>query len=463
MQIKRSSILSQAVKRLSFSATSTPFLRFASLSALGLALCLSLNGCSIANEDETEQKIEVTETKKTEQEMTPVEKFIAECDRCVLGDISHLPELIATYQSSYTGRTDYTPESFTYQHLEPTLAFERCAQKAAQEGDRSAFDSMIIRPARVARIARYFYAMNNPTQGAFWLQRIINTQGEVRGLEVAGRIFIQDTRTIGVGVRLLEQSARLGNRNARQMLLGLMNPGSTYYQEITRNTLSDSTDGEDSNSGDSATDSLQSSLSDDINATRAARRAAINDQHSLRNRAQAQQNISNLAAKQAEADAAFAADAATEADTADADTVLLNGSNSPATSENTPPQTATAPEGSAMDAINSTDGELNVPLEVYATKTPNTANTAAQASATAGATASKSGANTSSSSGQVGSTLVPNAQLRNQLQNQERLRSLETRAEEAAQRARARIAEKHGQTQQPASAPAPAQSQDSAN
>ena len=469
MQIKRFSTLSPAVKRLSFNATSTPFLRFASLSALSLALCLSLNGCSIANEDETEQKIEVTETKKTEQEMTPVEKFIAECDRCVLGDISHLPELIATYQSTYTGRTDYTPESFTYQHLEPTLAFERCAQKAAQEGDRSAFDSMIIRPARVARIARYFYAMNNPTQGAFWLQRIINTQGEVRGLEVAGRIFIQDTRTIGVGVRLLEQSARLGNRNARQMLLGLMNPGSTYYQEITRNTLSDSTNGEDSNSGDSTTDSLQSSLSDDINATRAARRAAINDQHSLQNRAQAQQNISNLAAKQAEADAAFAADAAnaadadTEADTADADTVLLNGNNSPATTENTPPQTATAPEGSAMDAINSTDGELNVPLEVYANKTTNTADTSAQASATAGATASKSGANTSSSSGQAGSTLVPNAQLRNQLQNQERLRALETRAEEAAQRARARIAEKHGQTQQPAPAPAPEQSQDSAN
>lgn len=463
MQIKRFSTLSQAVQRLSFNAPPTPFLRFASLSALGMALCLSLNGCSIANEDETEQKIEVTETKKTEQEMTPVEKFIAECDRCVLGDISHLPELIATYQSTYTGRTDYTPESFTYQHLEPTLAFERCAQKAAQEGDRSAFDSMIIRPARVARIARYFYAMNNPTQGAFWLQRIINTQGEVRGLEVAGRIFIQDTRTIGVGVRLLEQSARLGNRNARQMLLGLMNPGSTYYQEITRNTLSDSTDGEDSNSADSASDSLQSSLSDDINATRAARRAAINDQHSLQNRAQAQQNISNLAAKQAETDAAFAADADTEADTADADTVLLNGSNSPTASENTPLQTATAPEGSAMDAINSTDGELNVPLEVYANKTPNTADTSAQASATAGATASKSGANTSSSSGQVGSTLVPNAQLRNQLQNQERLRALESRAEEAAQRARARIAEKHGQTQQPAPAPAPEQSQDSAN
>lgn len=457
MQIKRFSTLSQAVQRLSFSATSsTPTMRLASLSALSLALCLSLNGCSIANEDETEQKIEVTETKKTEQEMTPVEKFIADCDRCVLGDISHLPELIATYQSTYTGHTDYTPDSFTYQHLEPTLAFERCAQKAAQEGDRSAFDSMIIRPARVARIARYFYAMNNPTQGAFWLQRIINTQGEVRGLEVAGRIFIQDTRTIGVGVRLLEQSARLGNRNARQMLLGLMNPGSTYYQEITRNTLSDSTDGEDSNSADSASDSLQSSLSDDINATRAARRAAINDQHSLQNRAQAQQNISNLAAKQAEADAALAA----EADTADADTEIIKGNATPAAPENTP-QTSGNLGGSAMDAINSTDGELNVPLEVYANKTPNTADTSAQASATAGATASKSGANTSSSSGQVGSTLVPNAQLRNQLQNQERLRALETRAEEAAQRARARIAEKHGQTQQPAPAPAPAQSQDS--
>ena len=455
MQIKRFSTLSQAVQRLSFNAPPTPFLRFASLSALGMALCLSLNGCSIANEDETEQKIEVTETKKTEQEMTPVEKFIAECDRCVLGDISHLPELIATYQSTYTGRTDYTPESFTYQHLEPTLAFERCAQKAAQEGDRSAFDSMIIRPARVARIARYFYAMNNPTQGAFWLQRIINTQGEVRGLEVAGRIFIQDTRTIGVGVRLLEQSARLGNRNARQMLLGLMNPGSTYYQEITRNTLSDSTDGGDSNSADSASDSLQSSLSDDINATRAARRAAINDQHSLQNRAQAQQNISNLAAKQAETDAAFAADADTEADKADADTVLLNGSNSPAASENTPPQTATVPEGSAMDAINSTDGELNVPLEVYANKAP-TGPASAEANSS-----SKQKADVRS--GQAGSTLVPNAQLRNQLQNQERLRALETRAEEAAQRARARIAKKHGQAQQPEPAPAPTPNQDYAN
>ena len=456
MQIKRFSTLSQAVKCLSFSATSTPFLRFASLSALGLALSLSLNGCSIANEDETEQKIEVTETKKTEQEMTPVEKFIADCDRCVLGDIRHLPELIATYQSTYTGRTDYTPESFTYQHLEPTLAFERCAQKAAQEGDRSAFDSMIIRPARVARIARYFYAMNNPTQGAFWLQRIINTQGEVRGLEVAGRIFIQDTRTIGVGVRLLEQSARLGNRNARQMLLGLMNPGSTYYQEITRNTLSDSTDGEDSNSADSTSDSLQSSLSDDINATRAARRAAINDQHSLQNRAQAQQNISNLAAKQAEANAALAADDDNDlgADTADADTELLNGNNSPTTPEYTP-QTSGDLGGSAMDAINSTDGELNVPLEVYATKAPTSADKAAQASATASA-GSKAGANAGSGSGQNGSTLVPNAQIRNQLQNQERLRSLESRAEEAAQRARARIAEKHGQTQQPAPAPAPA-------
>ena len=464
MQIKRFSTLSQAVQRLSFSATSsTPTMRLASLSALSLALCLSLNGCSIANEDETEQKIEVTETKKTEQEMTPVEKFIADCDRCVLGDISHLPELIATYQSTYTGHTDYTPDSFTYQHLEPTLAFERCAQKAAQEGDRSAFDSMIIRPARVARIARYFYAMNNPTQGAFWLQRIINTQGEVRGLEVAGRIFIQDTRTIGVGVRLLEQSARLGNRNARQMLLGLMNPGSTYYQEITRNTLSDSTDGEDSNSADSTSDSLQSSLSDDINATRAARRAAINDQHSLQNRAQAQQNISNLAAKQAEANAALAADDDNDlgADTADADTELLNGNNSPTTPEYTP-QTSGDLGGSAMDAINSTDGELNVPLEVYATKAPTSADKAAQASATASA-GSKAGANAGSGSGQNGSTLVPNAQIRNQLQNQERLRSLESRAEEAAQRARARIAEKHGQAQQSAPAPAPAQSQDAAN
>lgn len=108
-----------------------------------------------------------------------------------------------------------------------------------------------------------------------------------------------------------------------------------------------------------------------------------------------------------------------------------------------------------MDAINSTDGELNVPLEVYTNKTP-TGPASAEANSS-----SKQKADVRS--GQAGSTLVPNAQIRNQLQNQERLRSLETRAEEAAQRARARIAEKHGQAQQPEPAPAPTQNQDYAN
>lgn len=204
--------------------------------ALILGSTIVLSGCSI--KDETSQEIKVQRHELINPKpKTKTQRFINLCSECILGDLSKLDEIVATYQSSFTPKTNYPKGAFLYQKITPTLAFERCAQKAMLLGDNRAFNAMFIRQGKIARTARYFYATNKPTQGAFWLQRIVNVKGEMDGLEVAGRVFIQDIRTIGIGVRLLEQSARLGNRNARQMLMGLMNPGSVYYQQLTKNSL----------------------------------------------------------------------------------------------------------------------------------------------------------------------------------------------------------------------------------
>lgn len=209
--------------------------------ALILGSTIVLSGCSI--KDETSQEIKVQRQELINPKpKTKTQRFINLCSECILGDLSKLDEIVATYQSSFTPKTNYPKGAFLYQKITPTLAFERCAQKAMLLGDNRAFNAMFIRQGKIARTARYFYATNKPTQGAFWLQRIINVKGEMDGLEVAGRVFIQDIRTIGIGVRLLEQSARLGNRNARQMLMGLMNPGSVYYQQLTKNSLHEDED-----------------------------------------------------------------------------------------------------------------------------------------------------------------------------------------------------------------------------
>ena len=214
------------------------------LRPLTLALALAslvLSGCSIEQEDQQEAKIAVdriTGEQLLAQATNDYKRFLANCRICIEGNLTdpQIDELVATYLSSYTGRLDWGPDAFIYQRMEPTNAFEKCAQKAMIMGNRKPFENMIVRQGRIARTARFFYANNEPAEGAFWLRRLVNVKGERDGLEVAGRVFIQDLRTIPAGVRLLEQSARMGNHNARQMLLGLMNPGSSYYQEITANT-----------------------------------------------------------------------------------------------------------------------------------------------------------------------------------------------------------------------------------
>lgn len=214
------------------------------LSKLSLVLlsCIawSIQGCSIENVVSDEIKISQSDKNIPQYDASdPQSVFVFECNKCIQGDLSNLPWIIKTYHSSFTASREYKPDQFQYQYIVPTQAYEKCAEKAKAMGDPSAFNQLIIKPARISRIARYFYIKKDYTQGAYWIQRVININGEKDGLYTAGRIFIQDMRTISIGVKLLEQSARLGNREARQMLLGLLQPGSTYYYSITQNTLLD--------------------------------------------------------------------------------------------------------------------------------------------------------------------------------------------------------------------------------
>lgn len=232
-------------------------LKASKLGLLAASLAFVLSGCSI--EDIASEEIKLQSDSVIESNLNssdPTVRFIAEAEKCVQGDISNLQQLIQTYYSTFTNSTNYSPTQFMYQRVEPTLAFEKCAEKAQAMGDNSAMSQVIIRPARIARISRYFYIQKEYAQGAFWLQRLVNMNGEKDGLYVAGRVFIQDIRTINIGVRLLEQSARLENREARQMLLGLLQPGSSYYQSITRNALLE----EERNANGS--DSIQSGTTD---------------------------------------------------------------------------------------------------------------------------------------------------------------------------------------------------------
>lgn len=255
-------------------------MRYAKITLASCALLTAsmlLNGCSIR--DETSEEIMVEEQGEEivlKKPRTKTEFFIQKCIECAAGDLTYLDEIVETYNSTFTNTTDYPHGAFLYQRMKPTQAYESCALKALIEGNRMPYDNIIVRPNKIARVARYFYAYNQPTQGAYWLQRIVNIRGEVNGLEVAGRVFIQDPRTIGIGVQLLEQSARLGNRAAGQMLTGLMTPGSPYYQQLTTNTT------KDTNKSDSAPNAEKEQKADDISDIKNNLEALINERKKQR-------------------------------------------------------------------------------------------------------------------------------------------------------------------------------------
>lgn len=202
------------------------------LVSLSVAALLGLAGCAIEETDSAERRISEDELYDLRLEgVSPLQTaFMQDCLKCIMGDYSKLDELTAKFTASQ--RDPNFPEPYVLQAYEPNILFEACAQKALHDGRPELFKATVTRAGRAARIAQHFYAAGNAADGGFWLQRVINLQGEAQGLTTAGRIFAGNIDTLASGAKMLEQAARLGSREAAQILISLTNPSSSYYHNI---------------------------------------------------------------------------------------------------------------------------------------------------------------------------------------------------------------------------------------
>lgn len=166
------------------------------------------------------------EEPKLETPTNPNQSFIDLTQKCTLGDLSHLDEILSQYRQSLIDR------SMRLQKYKETSAFELCIQKASFMHDDRAQNAIIKQPIICAIISRYFYIQDDPINGSFWMQRVINLQGEVDGYYTLGKIFIQRSQTIAIGANFLLEASRLGNVQAQQNLIDLANPGSFEYQRL---------------------------------------------------------------------------------------------------------------------------------------------------------------------------------------------------------------------------------------
>lgn len=424
---------------------------FLAVSVVGLLL----TGCSIKEEFWEEEIVAPAQqdepTEVDLSSLSPVDSFIARCNKCTEGDISELDDLISIYTSTYTGKLEWNSDSFTYQRIAPTQAFERCAMKAMLMGNPKGFNSMYIKQGRIARIARFFYATGENTQGAFWVQRLVNVKGEMNGLEIAGRVFIQDQRTIAVGVKLLEQSARLGNRNARQMLLGLMSPGSSYYRQITRNVFveDDPKPGSDdlaANDSDNASKERKNKDKADQGKTKSANALAANTNSD--STPKPKERSARTAAPDAASPQAVTAAAATdnaERDMVPADARTKVSAAAQAGSTMSPPGDLANSNATINAIAQNTDIELDTPLELYERKRPDEADaegtTAAQVQTTAAEAPTPSGTNKTSTNSDA-YKFVLDPQIKNRMRHEEKLQEIEQKTQETIRQAQSRYLDK---------------------
>ncbi len=193
-----------------------------------------LCGCSIDETEGQELLVQPAENEERRIDFAGLSdlqrEFMLSCFKCIMGDVSELNDIVQSYRSSRTD-PDFS-EPLALQEYRINSAFESCAHKAAQLHHFELQQAMVTHPMPAAELAQKFYARGNLTDGAFWLQRTINLSGEKEGSAAAGRLFIQHRSTMLLGARLLEQAARLGDRESAALLLGLTDPFSTSYQNL---------------------------------------------------------------------------------------------------------------------------------------------------------------------------------------------------------------------------------------
>lgn len=206
--------------------------KLAGLAAAVLSAAVLTSGCSIEEEGQEQLVREEDSLRELNfDDLSELQRsFMRSCLTCVMGDVSELDTITKDYTASRQDK-DF-PEPLALQQYRTNAVFESCAQKAAQLHHFEPLKAMVTRAGQAARISQRFYAQGKLTDGAFWLQRTLNINGEKNGYATAGRIFVQHRSTIEIGAKLLEQAARLGDHEAAQILLGLTDPSSSYYKNL---------------------------------------------------------------------------------------------------------------------------------------------------------------------------------------------------------------------------------------
>ncbi len=203
-----------------------------SLACAALCACgLVCTSCSL----EDEENLELIDTSRHFEEFVYApgsleRQFVDDANLCTQGDLSVLDSLVERYISTSRPESEHY---LLYQQYGVNRSFEKCAQKVMQT-DRSFLGKLINDPVISALIARDFYLQGNLTDGAYWLQRVINSQGQAMGYTTAGRVFLMKSQTMKMGAYMLQAGARLGSKAAEEILMGSIDPNSQHYQNVTQ-------------------------------------------------------------------------------------------------------------------------------------------------------------------------------------------------------------------------------------
>ncbi|MCI6797174.1 MAG: hypothetical protein MR571_04855 [Succinatimonas sp.] len=175
---------------------------------------LTLCSCSIKgrNEDAVISKPDVAISFQNSLQ----QHFYDEARQCVLGDIRKAELLKNSFYSSINYAQ--TKQAYIYQDPVLTQELEKCLRKSDLETGNSLYLEYVPSPRICAQIAKAFLIKKDYQKSAFWIRRVYNQLGRMRGSELAGLVFIEDPKTMDTGAALLSEAAKLGSQSASMRL-----------------------------------------------------------------------------------------------------------------------------------------------------------------------------------------------------------------------------------------------------
>lgn len=198
--------------------------------------------CSCIHEEIPEDENFIVPLKYTQEtDNEKIKAFNEMCRKCVTGNADNADEVITTYNSTlkaddfekhntYIIKKDPELDNYFYQTEHLNSEYERCMQKAINDGRKEFAFLYVTKPRTLARLSCHFYREGNHKEGAFWLRRLENLSGRNRAYFVAAREFIKYKETRTIAAELLGEATKLGNPNSTEMLEQYIQPNNVFTE-----------------------------------------------------------------------------------------------------------------------------------------------------------------------------------------------------------------------------------------